>query len=267
MVRPTQLFHCYPERAKSFFHEWRLWFSALTDLNDPFEGMPSFVSLVARIVEDTLKKEFVFQNPCGPSWQAFKKKMETERKRATEDCLRALAEKFRRISAQHFRFFCFTAKMPNAAMWGHYADCHRGFTVEFHPEHPLFRDLKKVDYEKSRPEPEQPGDFRHLQVKGESWCAESEYRLIKPVGNLQEAERMSDATRHCYVPLSPEAVKAVYLGWQMSSEARNQIITDLGSRPIQKYVMVPHLSEYALEAWPIDEVEPLADDIRQALKL
>jgi hypothetical protein len=149
-------------------------------------------------------------------------------------------------------------------MWGHYAACHRGFVIEFHPEHPLFCDLKEVVYQKNRPEPAQPGDFQYLQVKDDSWRSESEYRLIKRVGELEEGER--DNKRLCFIPLPPEAVKAVYFGWQMPTETMDQMISDVGVRPIQKHVMLPHISQYALEAFPFDKVTPLAGDIRQALR-
>ena len=268
MTTPSQLFHCYPERAKGIFRELRLWLSALTDLNDPFEGMPSFHGVVDEIVQTQLSKGFASQHfDSALSWQAYRKKMEPEVRRVKAECLRALQEKFRAMSAGSFRFFCFTGNKPDIAVWGHYADCHRGFAVEFYPEHPLFLDLKEVDYQKNRPEPSQPGDFRYLQVKDESWRTEGEYRLIKRVGELEEGERLSDNKRLRFIPLPPEAVKAVYFGWQMPPETMDQMISELGARPIAKLVMLPHTSEYALEAFPIEKVTPLADDIRQALRL
>jgi hypothetical protein len=268
MTAPSQLFHCYPERAKAIFREWRLWFSALTDLNDPFEGMPSFHRVVDEIVEAQLRKDFVFQHPASaPSWPAYWNKKKAEVQRLKAECQIALQEKFRAKSAGSFRFFCLTGNKPDIAMWGHYADCHRGFAVEFYPGHPLFHDLKEVHYQKNRPEPAQPGDFRYLQVKDESWRTEGECRLIKRVRELEEGERLSDNKRLRFIPLPSEAVKAVYFGWQMPQETMDQMTSDLGVRPIQKFVMLPHTSEYALDAIPIDKVMPLADDIRRALGL
>lgn len=268
MTTPSQLFHCYPERAKAIFREWRLWFSALTDLNDPFEGMPSFHGVVEQIVQRQLSMDFAFQHPnCPLSWQAYRKRMEPEVRRLKAGFLRGLPEHFRARSGGTFRFFCFTSNKPDIAMWGHYADCHRGFAVEFDPKHPLFRNLQEVDYQKDRPEPDQPGDFRYLQVKDESWRSEAEYRLIMRVSELDEGERLSDNKRLRFIPLPSEAVKAVYFGWRMSPETMDQMVSDLGARPIQKLVMLPHTSEYALSAFPIDKVSLLADDIRQALKL
>jgi hypothetical protein len=267
MTAPSQLFHCYPERARAIFREWRLWFSALTDLNDPFEGMPSFSGVVKGIVEKALRKEFAFQHPTAPPWPEYRTTMKPQELHVTMECMYAMQEKFRAMSAGSFRFFCFTGIQPDIAMWGHYADCHRGFAVQFRSEHPLFRDLKKVEYQKSRPEPMEPGDFRYLQVKDDSWRGESEYRLIKGVGELEEGERLSDNKSLRFIPLPPDAVKAVYFGWQMPPETRVQMVSDLGARPISKLVMLPHTSEYGLEAFPIEKVTPLAADIRQALRL
>ena len=267
MTAPSQLFHCYPERARGIFREWRLWFSALTDLNDPFEGMPSFSGIVKGIVGEALRKEFAFQHPTAPAWPEYRTAMKRQELHVTLEWQYAMQEKFRAMSAGSFRFFCFNGIQPDIAMWGHYADCHRGFAVQFRPEHPLFRDLKKVEYQKSRPGPMEPGDFRYLQVKDDSWRGESEYRLIKRVGELEEGERLSDNERLRFIPLPPDAVKAVYFGWQMPPETRGQMVFDLGARPISKLVMLPHTSEYGLEAFPIEKVTPLAADIRQALGL
>ena len=51
MPQPQRLFHCFPEKAKAIFQQWRLWFSAPKDFNDPFDGMPSFQGVVSKIVE------------------------------------------------------------------------------------------------------------------------------------------------------------------------------------------------------------------------
>jgi hypothetical protein len=271
MTRPPRLFHCFPEKAKAIFQEWRLWFSALKDFNDPFEGMPSFQGVVREIVELELRKHYAFLPPTDTSsWPAFRRNMEAERASVTADCLRALQENFREKSSQRFRVFCFTAKKPDIAMWGHYADCHRGFVIEFEPSHLLFDDLNEVHYQEDRPEPEKPGDFRYLLIKNALWQNEHEYRLIKKLAELDESEP-SDGKRFRFVPLPSEAVKAVFFGCQMLPEVREQMIRDLGTRKIQKFLMQPHTSKYALLEVPIDEWKPPAADfdsgIRQSLRM
>jgi len=153
-------------------------------------------------------------------------------------------------------------------MWGHYADCHRGFVIEFEPSHPLFDDLNEVHYQETRPEPEKPGDFRYLKVKDTLWENEHEYRLIKTLTELDESER-SDGKRVRFVHVPSEAVKAVFFGCEMPSKVRAQMVRDLGTRKIQKFLMQPDTSKYALLEVPIDEWKPPAADfgagIRQSL--
>jgi hypothetical protein len=196
--------------------------------------------------------------------------MEPERASVTADCLRTFQETFREKSSQSFCVFCFTATRPDIAMWGHYADCHRGFVIEFEPSHPLFDDLKEVHYQEDRPEPAKVGDFQFLQIKDALWQNEHEYRLIKARGDLDEGER-SDRERLRFLPLPSEAVKAVFFGCQMPPEVRTQMVRDLGARKIQKFIMQPHTSKYTVLEVPFDEWKPPAPDfdalIRQALTM
>jgi hypothetical protein len=271
MTRPQKLFHCFPEKAKGIFQEWRLWFSALRDFNDPFDGMPSFERVVSEIVERVLRKQYALLPPTdASSWPAFRRKMEVERAGTTADLLRTMLDNFREKSSQSFHVFCFTAKKPDTVMWGHYADCHRGFVIEFDASHPLFDKLSEVHYQESRPEPEKPGDFRYLHVKDTLWQDEHEYRLIKKLAELEEGVR-SDGERLRFVPLHTEAVKAVFLGCQMSVQVREQMLSDLGTTKIQKFLMQPHTSKYDLLEVPIDEWKPPAADcnavIRQGLRM
>ncbi len=41
---------------------------------------------------------------------------------------------------------CFTEKNDNLLMWSHYANSHKGFVLEFYPEHQFF-DRRKNDHQ------------------------------------------------------------------------------------------------------------------------
>jgi hypothetical protein len=175
-----------------------------------------------------------------------------------QESLSSLQEIFREKCSESFRIFCFTATIPDMGMWGHYADCHRGFVIEFNPSHRLFDDLKEVQYQEQRPEPKKVGDLEFLHIKDVLWQKEHEYRLIKKATDLEEGVRSDDKPLKPlrFVPLPAEAVKAVFFGWQMKPEIRKQMVTDLGRQNVQKFIMEPDISKYALREIPLDEWKP-----------
>ena len=127
-------------------------------------------------------------------------------------------EIFREKVSENIRIFCFTESVPDLVMWGHYADSHRGFVIEFDPLHPLFSDLRKVQYVELRPETKEPGapdfDWDFLLTKHALWQNEREYRLIKKATDLNEGVRKPDPKPRRFLDLPAEAVKAVFFGWQ-----------------------------------------------------
>jgi hypothetical protein len=262
MNRPKRLFHCYPDKAKAIFQEWRLWFSALKDFNDPFEGMPSFKGPIDEIVSQGLRKAYAFLPPTDTrSSQEYRRGPEAQKAKETAAfLLPSLQEKFREKCSQSIRIFCFTETTPDLAMWGHYAACHRGFVIEFEPSHPLFNDLKEVQYQEKRPEPQEVGDMQFLHIKHALWQKEHEYRLIKKASDLGEEVR-SDGKRLRFVPLPHEAVKTVFFGWQMPPATREQMVKDLGTISVQSFVMEPHLTNYALIETPIEKYKPPAAEV------
>ena len=66
----------------------------MTDLNDPFEGMPSFSGVVKGIVEEELRKEFAFQHPTAPPWPEYRTTMKPHESHVTIECRYAMQEKF-----------------------------------------------------------------------------------------------------------------------------------------------------------------------------
>jgi hypothetical protein len=277
MRPPQKLFHCFPEKAGAIFREWKLWFSALKDFNDLFEGMPSHVGPFNKIVTDELQRSYdMLPQMNRPSWEEFVKGEAGTKARATAEVLLGpVQENVREKVSEVVRIFCFTEAAPDLAMWGHYADCHKGFVVEFDPLHFLFSDLKAVQYEDERPEVKDPGDpdfvWDFLFIKHASWRNEREYRLITKATDLAESVREPGTKPRRFLAFPSEAVKAVFFGWQMRPETRALMVRDIGSLNIQKFIMEPHRSKFALIETPIDKWKPhppaIEARIREALRI
>jgi hypothetical protein len=74
-----------------------------------------------------------------------------------------------------------------------------------------------------------------------------------------------------FVALPADAVKAVYFGWQMSQEIRTIMVSDIASLNIQKFIMEPHRSKFALIETAYDKWKPhtaaFEDLIRDRLRI
>lgn len=115
-----------------------------------------------------------------------------------------------------------SALKDNIIMWGHYADGHRGFCLEFDTSHDPFDSAKEVIYSDKIPEldasmilPETDSDSNHivrpLTTKYSHWEYEKEYRLIHNAHSIEYSYK-------------PEALTAVYFGLKMDT-IREDIIS------------------------------------------
>src|SRR5688572_18506167 len=129
--RPKRLFRYFPPAASDFFSEKKLWFSVLKDLNDPFDALPRFDVMMEKQAQEAILKEFAFLRPqVNCSWQTFKNKMSRQ---SSVEGIGAVTERYRDIIDRDFRLVCFSENLDNMLMWGHYANGHTGFVVEFNP--------------------------------------------------------------------------------------------------------------------------------------
>lgn len=105
---------------------------------------------------------------------------------------------------------CFSTRKDNLLMWGHYADCHRGFCLEFTTEFNPFNDprrLRHVNYRADYPKLDEirlkNHDYLHLLdfllSKSRYWKYEKEMRLL----HIEKNKPLS-YERQC--------LKAIYIG-------------------------------------------------------
>lgn len=137
-----------------------------------------------------------------------------------------------------FRVTCFATSPYSQLMWGgSYADCHRGFCVEYTvlPDEPqyqeLFYNLFPMIYCKVRPNiTERLARYEYKETtidslwdiyfhgalrKSIDWAFQNEWRLLLPLGQKRE-------TKDYCVPFFP--ITKVFLGNRMPPDARKEII-------------------------------------------
>jgi hypothetical protein len=54
-IKPKKLFRFFPPEASDLFSSKKLWFSAITDFNDPFEALPNFDNEIRSNVRSSLR--------------------------------------------------------------------------------------------------------------------------------------------------------------------------------------------------------------------
>jgi hypothetical protein len=264
-TRPERLFRYFPPDASNFFAAKKLWFSAPSDFNDPFDALPRFDALMKSQREASIKRQFAFlPSEIGVDWQTFKKTMTECSSEFMEDGNQATAELFRSKFSQDFRMICFSENLDDLLMWGHYGKGHTGFMIQFNPVHRMFDDeeFAKVDY----PDSDERGIIaNHDQTtdelwkipfkKSRQWDYEKEWRFVKLAISLTPGVRDDGEPKH-FMELPADSVLAVYFGWQMPPKRREELLESLKLqdwKDVKKFIMRPDKARYAIKPVPWEE--------------
>jgi Protein of unknown function (DUF2971) len=120
-------------------------------------------------------------------------------------------------------------------MWGHYADCHRGFCIRFELENDaeLAKLVHPIQYKESASDfaNEEESEFeralRNSLEKSEKWSYEREWRII---GKLPENESRSV---ELFATYAPEALSGIIFGIRTPELHKALIRKILGERPVE----------------------------------
>jgi hypothetical protein len=132
------------------------------------------------------------------------------------------------------------------AMWGHYADCHRGVCLEFSTAGDPFNETREVDYVTMLPEINHAsfikGDDgekkKAFLTKYQRWHQEYEWRILSPkVGGS--------------LPYKRELLTGVYFGTNTYGSDALMVQKIVGLGHTKYYTMGKADKEYALNAMPI----------------
>lgn len=258
MTKPKRLFRYFSPKASGILTEQKLWFSAPKDFNDIFEIRPRCDIMLTDMMSAHVKREFAFLHPdVQIDWNTYKKNANPFADNLIRRYLATVPDDLQAKFGENYGIACFCENYESILMWGHYTDCHRGFALEFEPEHPMFsaKDFGQVKYSSKRPSMEIKEYWEIMLTKSLEWQYEQEHRLIKPLHELRKGERYPGKQGH-YLPLPMEAIKAVFFGCRMSPSDQDKLIAGLSlasAQHIESFVMKAHATDYALVAIPWDD--------------
>jgi hypothetical protein len=143
-----------------------------------------------------------------------------------------------RATSRHnaLRVCALTELRDDVVSWGHYADCHKGFCIQFD-----FCDDKRVapllfpvTYQAEIPKFSERPDSNEvvslgLLTKSQGWSYEKEWRLI---GHVSEAE----PRRHMTIQYEPKSLVGIIFGMRMLDEHKMLIRKILGNHPAVRYM-------------------------------
>jgi len=220
--------------------------------NDPFEckltidNMASdedIQNLHKENFEKVLKEEYDKNNAINSllSYEQFLLLSETKKElildslkeiNSSEYFIHQLRNKFEEILNYEWGILSLTTSKDNLLMWAHYANEHKGFTVEFNEEsdffhkredkESFFNHLHKVDYSNYRDltsliEKQYANVFL---TKSTEWEYEDEYRVFKQLSSANEVKN-----ENIYLFNFPkDMIKAIYCGCNMDKVHKEKIL-------------------------------------------
>ena len=130
-----------------------------------------------------------------------------------------------------------TEENDNLLMWAHYADSHRGFVLEFDPEHTFFdlvgksgeTALRPVEYGprprlKSLFDERIKGDFLQLFcIKSDYWAYEKEWRVIRPLENSDCPDENREQGIHLF-RFPPDCITGIVLGMNTAADKKVELL-------------------------------------------
>lgn len=182
-----------------------------------------------------------------------------------ESCIPMAKEKFSENINKHIGVLCLSEAWDNQLMWSHYADSHKGFVIEFNPQHSYFNQQRSpVDefgYLRQVKYAERPSvaltNLESLDVffvKGMDWEREKEWRMLRP---LKDHTEILDESIYLF-SFPPECITGVILGSQMLPQIKQDIQHFLEGESEYSHVVIYHavLDErrYKLRIVPANEI-------------
>lgn len=203
--------------------EHNLFFASRRSFNDPFDcAIPSLLQ-----TPGTFLKRFVeeFVDRKVPNASELEKSHMIDRLmsvNALEEIRRGLQDDVDRAG-----IVCFSKVRDDILMWAHYADKHKGLSLEFDGSSNciFFGEAQPVEYEDYTPIPLHEDRERQMTrvilTKSKHWLYEKEYRIFRPgmAGQRLDypAELLTGITFGC---MTPDKVRASVKQWVKEGNCR-----------------------------------------------
>lgn len=214
-----------------------LWFSKPEKFNDPFDC--TIVPVIEEMSRDDWQVHFdKFRMKASNKVDFDAKYLQKGRpndnfKSFTIEESRKTIQKQKNIMLQKRGIVCLSEKVDDNLMWGHYADGHRGFCLEFDTTYEPFSKAFQVIYSDTFPTLNPAGVLvrRNLKqlmsnsiTKSSEWSYEKEWRLFHMEGDKK------------YI-IDVAALTGVYFGCAMPFVHEEVIALILAGSPTQLYEM------------------------------
>lgn len=232
------------DRLRDILVRGRIWFSAPTAFNDPFDMAANIrVDGTAKARRERIAKSLSSQ---GKTWMAVRSQTNELMAKPIAH-LQASIQMAHEAQKQMLGIYSVSEDPRGILMWSHYAANHTGVCLQFSPQHDpsTFAPALPVDYAEDYPVVDWIRNFqeelaRSLLRKHIDWKYERERRIVVP----GLANRL-----HSY---RPSALTGVILGCRSDSETKAAVLSllseriDAGHPPVCLYQAVQHTTMYRL---------------------
>lgn len=243
-------------------------FSQPSAFNDPFEFLPyieaidtpeNITAKFQQAMNNDFSKEYAALDDLtksqitGDQFRTYMQSFFLTAENNSADIFNQLAlytqGKIHEVSSQHMGVLCLSERHDDLLMWAHYADCHKGFVIEFDSDSPFFhqqrsekddlRYLRPVLYSKERPVVTLTNtDMSELFLtKSEHWEYEKEWRMV--VG-LVDADKVIPNVGGdiCLYEFPAEAIRAVFVGSKMQEDTFSALIKNIESDRLLNHLKI-----------------------------
>jgi hypothetical protein len=241
--RPVRLYKYQPVNARTLenLKMRKLWFSAPSAFNDPFDCSVDWVLKDAD--DDDVQRAWAYARSQADLTPGLEAKLATDgnpndafRRLLNRSAAQVLTQPQLVARIKQTGVACFSAKNDDLLMWAHYADGHRGFCMEFDASGEPFSKALPVVYRDAMPPPvnvldvldgKHTGSDIHevmFRTKYECWQYEEEWRVL----------HAKAGTERTY---SHDLLTGVYFGLAMPSGQKDMIGQLLHDSEVQLYEM------------------------------
>lgn len=247
-IRPAHLFKYYAvsDYSVSGLRGREVFYSAPSKFNDPFDCRLQFADeriLVADLRRLIHSEVSIKQGTQKANEVAMNLNPQLQKLPQAE--IRSSLQAALRHQFENRGVCCFSEVCDNLLMWGHYANGHRGFCLEFDTSYPLFYRVHPVTYSANLPlvsvresiydDGLEPMFRAAVLTKSVDWSYEKEWRV------LHEA---ADTVFHYGVG----AFKAVYFGAAIAAADREKLVAALQGTSTPMFQM--RLSDTGYSVYP-----------------
>ena len=259
------LFKYLPPARADFFKTLRLRYSQPAEFNDPFEGRPFYLGLVpedwmiqsyprrfAKVLKEQYESmDYQFQKAVKfGDFQILLEGMRPEIYNIFQEVDRSFIgptnAMMNETFTQQIGALSLSEVSDNLLMWGHYTESHKGFVIEFDPNHPVFATkmtdedlwkLHKIVYASERPKTYVIDlDMKAiLLTKHHSWSYEHEWKHFRPLPQATEV-LPGNPLPICLFDFPPESIKSVIFGTRIQPETKSKIEDAIRARPNLQHV-------------------------------